>query len=162
MASLDYTGIRSNQYRRNQYITINGHKYLIQCPQKIDANTVIYIAGRGAGDGVHGGIADTYTTFNAAKGKNVIVIAPRDIGGFDGAGDVATLLANEFIVLLKETAVCGYVALVDLTRAGDIVRAATYQPFMPLIGVAIVYLILVMFFTWLVGILERRLRNDER
>lgn len=76
--------------------------------------------------------------------------------------NVLPTLANEFIVLLKETAVCGYVALVDLTRAGDIVRGATYQAFMPLIGVAIVYLIMVMFFTWLVGILERRLRNDER
>lgn len=76
--------------------------------------------------------------------------------------NVLPTLANEFIVLLKETAVCGYVALMDLTRAGDVVRAATYQPFMPLIGVAAVYLIMVMFFTWLVGILERRLRNDER
>lgn len=76
--------------------------------------------------------------------------------------NVLPALANEFIVLLKETAVCGYVALMDLTRAGDVVRAATYQPFMPLIGVAVVYLVMVMFFTWLVGILERRLRNDER
>lgn len=76
--------------------------------------------------------------------------------------NVLPTLANEFIVLLKETAVCGYVALVDLTRAGDIVRGATYQAFVPLIGVAVVYLIMVMFFTWLVGRLERRLRNDER
>lgn len=76
--------------------------------------------------------------------------------------NVLPTLANEFIVLLKETAVSGYVALVDLTRAGDIVRAATYQTFIPLYGVALVYLILVMFFTWLIGKLERRLRNDER
>ena len=76
--------------------------------------------------------------------------------------NVLPTLANEFIVLLKETAVCGYVALVDLTRAGDIVRGATYQPFMPLFGVAAVYLIMVMFFTWLIGKLERRLRHDER
>ena len=71
-------------------------------------------------------------------------------------------LHSRNIVLLKETAVSGYVALIDLTRAGDIVRGATYQAFMPLFGVAAVYLIMVMFFSWLLGKLERRLRNDER
>lgn len=75
---------------------------------------------------------------------------------------VLPTLGNEFIVLLKETAVSGYVALIDLTRAGDIVRGATYQAFMPLFGVAAVYLIMVVFFSWLLGKLERRLRNDER
>ena len=75
---------------------------------------------------------------------------------------VLPTLGNEFIVLLKETAVSGYVELIDLTRAGDIVRGATYQAFMPLFGVAAVYLIMVMFFSWLLGKLERRLRNDER
>ena len=76
--------------------------------------------------------------------------------------NVIPTLGNEFIVLLKETAVCGYIGLMDLTRAGDSVRAATYQPFFPLISIAVVYLIMVMFFTWLLGKLERRLRNDER
>ena len=76
--------------------------------------------------------------------------------------NVLPTLANEFIVLLKETAVAGYVALQDLTKAGDIIRSATYSAYMPLISVAIIYLIMVMFFTWLVGKLERRLRNDER
>lgn len=76
--------------------------------------------------------------------------------------NVLPTLGNEFIVLLKETSVCGYIGLMDLTRAGDSVRAATYQAFVPLIGVALVYLIMVMFFSWLLGKLERRLRNDER
>ena len=71
-------------------------------------------------------------------------------------------LANEFIVLLKETAVVGYVAVQDLTKAGDIIRGRTFAPFLPLIAVALVYLILVMFFTWLVGKLERRMRSNER
>ncbi len=71
-------------------------------------------------------------------------------------------LANEFIVLLKETAIAGYVGLTDLTRAANIVRGVAYVDFLPLLGVALVYLILVMFFTWLVGKLERRLRNSER
>ena len=76
--------------------------------------------------------------------------------------NVLPTLANEFIVLLKETSVSGYVALHDLTKGGDIIRSRTYDAFMPLIGVAIIYLVMVMFFTYLVGILERRLRNSER
>ena len=70
-------------------------------------------------------------------------------------------LANEFIVLIKETSVAGYVALQDLTKAGDIIRSRTYSAFMPLIAVALIYLVIVMFFTWLVGILERRLRSSD-
>lgn len=76
--------------------------------------------------------------------------------------NVLPALANEFIVLLKETSVAGYVTIRDLTMGGNIIRAATYSAFMPLIAVAVIYLIMVMFFTKLVGILERRLRKSER
>lgn len=76
--------------------------------------------------------------------------------------NVLPALANEFIVLLKETSVAGYVALQDLTKGGDIIRSQTYQAYMPLFGVAAIYLVMVLFFTWLVGKLERRLRNSER
>ena len=76
--------------------------------------------------------------------------------------NILPTLANEFIVLLKETAVVGYVAVQDLTKAGDIIRGRTFSAFMPLIAVALVYLSLVMFFTKLVGRLERRLRSSER
>ena len=75
--------------------------------------------------------------------------------------NVLPSLANEFIALLKETSVAGYVAVQDLTKAGDIIRSRTYSPFMPLIAVALIYLVLVMFFSWLVGKLERRLRNSD-
>lgn len=75
--------------------------------------------------------------------------------------NVLPALANEFIVLLKETSVSGYVALQDLTKGGDIIRGRTFSSFMPLIAVALIYLVLVVFFTYLVGILERRLRNSE-
>ena len=75
--------------------------------------------------------------------------------------NVLPALANEFIVLLKETSVAGYVAVEELTKGGDIIRGTTYSPFMPLIAVALIYLVMVMFFTWLVGILERRLRNSD-
>ena len=75
--------------------------------------------------------------------------------------NVLPALANEFIVLLKETSVAGYVSVEDLTKGGDIIRGRTYSAFMPLIAVALIYLVLVMFFSWLVGKLERRLRNSD-
>ena len=76
--------------------------------------------------------------------------------------NVLPSLANEFIVLLKETSVSGYIALADLTKGGDIIRAATYEAFLPLIAVAIIYLVMVMILTWLVGKLERRLAKNDR
>ena len=85
-----------------------------------------------------------------------LIIIPQTIK------NVLPSLANEFIALLKETSVAGYVAVADLTKGGDIIRSRTYSPFMPLIAVALVYLVLVMFFTKLVSIMERRLRNSER
>ena len=74
---------------------------------------------------------------------------------------VLPTLCNEFIVLLKETSIAGYVGIVDLTKAGDVIRGRTFSAFMPLVAVAIIYLIIVMLFTWLVGKLERRLRNSD-
>ena len=76
--------------------------------------------------------------------------------------NVLPALANEFIVLLKETSVAGYVTIRDLTMGGNIIRAATYSPFMPLFAVALTYLVIVIFFTWLIGKLERRLMNSDR
>ena len=75
--------------------------------------------------------------------------------------NVLPALANEFISLLKETSVAGYVTVADLTYAGNRIRGVTFSPFMPLIAVALIYLVLVMFFTKLVSLLERRLRNSD-
>lgn len=75
--------------------------------------------------------------------------------------NVLPALGNEFIVLLKETSVSGYIAMQDLTKGGDIIRSQTYDAFMPLLAVAAVYLAMVMVFTKLVSILERRLRNSD-
>ena len=71
-------------------------------------------------------------------------------------------LANEFIVLIKETSVSGYIGLQELTKGGDIIRSRTYSAFMPLIAVALIYLVIVMFFSWLVSLLERGLKKNER
>ncbi len=71
---------------------------------------------------------------------------------------VLPTLANEFIALLKETAVCGYIGLMDLTKAGDIIRGGTFSAFMPLIAVALIYLAMVLVFSWLTDIWEKKLR----
>ncbi|MCI8822717.1 MAG: amino acid ABC transporter permease [Lachnospiraceae bacterium] len=76
--------------------------------------------------------------------------------------NVLPALGNEFIVLLKETSVSGYIALHDLTKGGDVIRSRTYDAFMPLIGVALIYLAMVLGFTKLVSMLERRLNQSER
>jgi len=75
--------------------------------------------------------------------------------------NVLPALGNEFIVLLKETSVAGYIALQDLTKGGDIIRSRTFDAFMPLLAVAAIYLVMVMIFTKLVELLERRLRNSD-
>ncbi|MGN0592552.1 MAG: amino acid ABC transporter permease [Ruminococcus sp.] len=75
--------------------------------------------------------------------------------------NVLPALANEFIVLLKETSVSGYIALNDLTKGGDIIRSDTYEAFLPLIAVAVIYLVMVMILSALVTKLERRLANRD-
>ena len=76
--------------------------------------------------------------------------------------NVLPALGNEFIVLLKETSVCGYIALQDLTKGGDIIRSQTYDAFLPLIAVALIYLIVVVCLSQLLKKLENRLKKNER
>ena len=72
-------------------------------------------------------------------------------------------LFNELITLLKETAVAGYIAVADLTRAGDLIRARTFDPLLPLLAVALIYLVIVLFLTRIMNLLERRLgKSDQR
>jgi len=73
--------------------------------------------------------------------------------------NVLPALGNEFIVLMKDTSIVGYIALVDLAKGGDIIRSQTYSVYLPYLTVAAIYLVLVMLFTWLLGKLERHLRN---
>jgi len=75
---------------------------------------------------------------------------------------VLPTLLNEFIALLKETSVAGYVGVIELTKAGNIIGGRIFNYFIPLGIVAVIYLAVVMLLTWLVGIVERRLRKSER
>lgn len=70
-------------------------------------------------------------------------------------------LCNEFIVLIKETAIVGYVGLMDIQKAGDFIKSATFLPFMPLITTAIIYYILIKLLTLLLKFFEKKLRASD-
>ena len=70
-------------------------------------------------------------------------------------------LCNEFIVLIKETAIVGYVGLVDIQKAGDFIKSSTFIAFMPLIGTAIIYFIIIKALTIGLGFIEKALRKSE-
>lgn len=76
--------------------------------------------------------------------------------------NILPALGNEFISLLKETSISGYIGLMDLTKGGDIIRSLTYEAFIPLIAVALIYLIIVVLLSAGVSKLERRLKKNER
>ena len=69
---------------------------------------------------------------------------------------------SEFIVLIKETAICGYIALTDLTRAVDIIRSRTFDPWIPLLAAALLYLLMTGILSKLFGLLERRMRQSDQ
>ena len=76
--------------------------------------------------------------------------------------NIIPALGNEFIGLLKGTAIAGYIGIVDLTRAGDYIRSRTYEALIPLVSVALIYLVIVIFMSLLVSYLERRLNQNEK
>ena len=75
--------------------------------------------------------------------------------------NVLPAMFNELITLLKETSVAGYIAVIDLTRAGDLIRSRTFDAVLPLLAVALIYLLIVMGLTVLMNMLERRLRRSD-
>jgi His/Glu/Gln/Arg/opine family amino acid ABC transporter permease subunit len=76
--------------------------------------------------------------------------------------NILPALGNELITLLKETSIVTVIGLRDLTKAAQLVTSKTYGGFMALFGVALVYLAMVMVLTWLMNLLERRLRSSDR
>ena len=147
---------------------------------------IFYFVIMKSASGVSGGIAVGIVTFGINSGAYVAEIIRGGIMAVDEgqneAGrslglnfaqtmlyiiipqalkNVLPVLANEFIVLLKETSVACYVAVNDLTKGGEIIRSQTYIQAMPLLIVAALYLIMVVFFSHLVSKLERRLRSSD-
>lgn len=143
--------------------------FVIFAPLKIDKSLVAIIAfglnsGAYVAEIIRGGImsidpgqteAGRSLGFTYAK-TMIYIILPQTFKA------VLPALANEFIVLLKETSVSAFIGLNDLTRGGDIIRGVTYSAFMPLLAVAVIYLVIVMILSAGVTKLERRLRKSDR
>jgi His/Glu/Gln/Arg/opine family amino acid ABC transporter permease subunit len=70
-------------------------------------------------------------------------------------------LVSEFIILFKDTSIVGFIGVQDITMIGNVIRSRTFSPFVPLITVALIYLVVVLTLTWLMGKLERRLRKSD-
>ena len=85
----------------------------------------------------------------------ILIILPQAVK------NILPALCNEGITLIKETSVSGYIGVMDLTKAGDVIRSQTFEAFMPLIGVAVIYLAMVMILTALVNRLEKRLNKGN-
>ena len=75
--------------------------------------------------------------------------------------NILPAMGNEFITLIKETSVAGFIGIEDLSKAGDIIRSQTQSPYVPLLMVALIYLVIVIGLTTLLGKLERRLRKSD-
>ena len=76
--------------------------------------------------------------------------------------NILPALGNELITLLKETSICTVIGLMDLTKGAMIVQSRTYAPWVPYLSIAIIYLVIVLILTKLLGIFERRLRESDR
>ncbi|MCR5421217.1 MAG: amino acid ABC transporter permease [Lachnospiraceae bacterium] len=90
-----------------------------------------------------------------AKQTMIYIIIPQALK------NIFPALGNEFITLIKETAIVGYVGLMDIQKAGDFIKSSTYEAFMPLIGTAVIYFILIKLLTTALGKFENHLRKSE-
>lgn len=148
---------------------------------------IFYFVIMKSASGVSGGIAVGIVTFGINSGAYMAELMRSGIGAVDAgqmeAGrslgmsriqttihvilpqamkNILPAIGNEMIALLKETAVAGYVAVQDLTRAGNLIRNNTFDAFNPLMVVALTYLIIVVALTWLLGRFEKRLHKGDR
>ena len=112
---------------------------------------------RGGINAVDGGQMEAGRSLGLGFGQTMLrIILPQAIK------NILPTLGNEFIALLKETSVVSFIAVVDLTKALKSIAESTYEYFVPYIVLAIVYLILVLFITWMIKIMERSLAKNER
>lgn len=132
---------------------------LVVCCIAMGLNSAAYVSEvvRGGINSVDVGQMEAGRSLGVSAAKTIFyIILPQ---AFKAA---LPALCNEGIAVLKETSIVGYIAVVDLTRASDLVRSRTMSPMMPLFFIALVYFVLVMILSWGVSILERRLKQGDR
>ena len=143
---------------------------------------IFYFVIMKSASGISGGIAVGIVTFGINSGAYMAELMRSGIGQMEAGRslgmsriqttihvilpqamkNILPAIGNEMIALLKETAVAGYVAVQDLTRAGNLIRNNTFDAFNPLMVVALTYLIIVVALTWLLGRFEKRLHKGDR
>ncbi|MDD2956147.1 MAG: amino acid ABC transporter permease [Oscillospiraceae bacterium] len=107
--------------------------------------------------GVNAGQMEAGRSLGLSKAQTMLsIIVPQAFRA------VLPTYTNEFVVLVKETSVAGYIAIRDLTKVGDAIRNATYNAWVPLFAVAIIYLIMTLGLSRLFAVLERRLARSDR
>lgn len=132
---------------------------IVVCCIAMGLNSAAYVSEvvRGGISSVDAGQMEAGRSLGISAAKTIFyIILPQ---AFKAA---LPALCNEGIAVLKETSIVGYIAIVDLTRASDLVRSRTMSPMMPLMFIAIVYFACVMILSWGVSILERRLKQGDR
>ncbi len=150
---LAYYGIFATSFRGN------GYKALIIAIMVFGINSGAYVAEiiRGGILSIDKGQMEAGRSLGMSYPMTMVnIIMPQTIK------NVWPALGNEFIVLMKETSVAGFITVFDLTRAARAIVAEYYNPFVPYFVLAAVYLVLVLFSTFLLNTLEKRLRNNER
>lgn len=143
--------------------------YIIFAPVRMDRTLVAIIAFginsgaymteimRGGIQGVDPGQMEAGRSLGLSKWQTMFkIILPQAVK------NILPTYTNEFIVLIKETSVAGYVAITDLTKVADAIRNATFNAWVPLITAAVIYLLLTMGLTKLFSLLERRLARSDR
>jgi His/Glu/Gln/Arg/opine family amino acid ABC transporter permease subunit len=141
------------------YIIIRSNNYLLIACISFGLNSGAYVselirAGIGA---VDSGQMEASLSLGLPRG-----IAMRRVILPQAIKNILPALCNEFIDILKETSIVGLIAVIDLTRASDIVRSRTAEPYFPLLTIAIVYFLMVVGLTKLTAILEKRLAKSDR
>lgn len=132
---------------------------LIVCFIAMGLNSAAYVSEvvRGGINSVDAGQMEAGRSLGLSASKTILyIVLPQ---AFKAA---LPALCNEGIAVLKETSIVGYIAVVDLTRASDLVRSRTMSPMMPLFFIALVYFALVIILSFGVSILERRLKQGDR
>ena len=107
--------------------------------------------------GIDKGQTEAGRSLGLSSGQTMmLIVVPQAVK------NIFPAMCNEFITLIKETAIVGYVGLMDIQKAGDFIKTATYSPYMPLIGTAVIYFVIIKVLTIVLRRLENRLRKSEQ
>lgn len=139
------------------FATVNWEKWII-CSIAFGINSGAYVSEiiRAGILSIDKGQTEAGRSLGLSAAQTMIyIVVPQAVK------NIFPALCNEFIVLIKETAIVGYVGLMDIQKAGDFIKSATFEAFMPLIATAIIYFVLIKILTLGLGVIEKSLRRSE-